>query len=511
MQKITIFVASASEAHENDRLIRSILDGLEVNVLSWRELARPGEMFLDGLIDGCKRSDAAVLIATADDLVNSRGTENLSPRDNILLEIGMCLTGLGRDRVAIAHFSDGNGKHPKLPSDLEGLFVLRSDESKINKLEFDVHNWVQGLTPKISDQAEQLNTAIQKIDRYSKKLSGESAHIINNLVVKRFLNDVSALSSNEIIVNQAEYFAALYSEMEKSVDGSDIVAIATMSGDMWDRDPEQIRYAEKNLAAAKRGAQIRRLFVCSDRDWADISHRAKAQISAGIKVRRISTAVMKEIRHLEDIVVFRHEGSSPVGFVAESDIQNPTRVRRGKIVLNVANDMPALAAFEQVWIIAEEIGEFTLNRSIDNNNTPPGLLMEISILPQNVITCEEAAQAKDIALKNELKTLILNTSDGLIALHLRGDRKASLRAVKNALGVSEAYMLDSKRLNRMDLSPGTVSAVLEPVWSMPHLISRSVLAEAAMYTNAGKLNEYFGFPPETLLQAKSTLIGDFEE
>jgi len=42
--------------------------------------------------------------------------------------------------------------------------------------------------------------------------------------------------------------------------------------------------------------------------------------------------------------------------------------------------------------------------------TASGKIIETYALPQEVTTCEEAAKAKGIPLKNELKTLIFSTS-----------------------------------------------------------------------------------------------------
>ena len=65
--------------------------------------------------------------------------------------------------------------------------------------------------------------------------------------------------------------------------------------------------------------------------------------------------------------------------------------------------------------------------------TASGKIIETYALTQEVTTCEEAAKAKGIPLKNELKTLIFSTSKGLHALHVPGNRKASLRNSKKCL------------------------------------------------------------------------------
>jgi prolyl-tRNA editing enzyme YbaK/EbsC (Cys-tRNA(Pro) deacylase) len=70
--------------------------------------------------------------------------------------------------------------------------------------------------------------------------------------------------------------------------------------------------------------------------------------------------------------------------------------------------------------------------------TASGKIIETYALTQEVTTCEEAAKAKGIPLKNKLKTLIFNTSKRLHALHVPGNKKVYLRAVKIFLKVKEA-------------------------------------------------------------------------
>ena len=141
---------------------------------------------------------------------------------------------------------------------------------------------------------------------------------------------------------------------------------------------------------------------------------------------------------------------------------------------------------------------------------PPGLRLEVFQLAEPVVTCAEAAAAKCIALEHELKTLVLWTTLGYAALHVPGDAEASLRAVKRRLEVPEARLATPEELSSLGLSDGTVSAVLDPVWNMPHLISKRVLTLAFVSTNNGTLTGFFRFAPALLLEAVSVTRGSFE-
>ncbi len=136
--------------------------------------------------------------------------------------------------------------------------------------------------------------------------------------------------------------------------------------------------------------------------------------------------------------------------------------------------------------------------------------MRVYKLNQAVISCEEAAKARNVPLKNELKTLILATSTGFVAVHLPGDGVLALRAVKNSLETKEACLADPEDLAKIGITAGTVSAVLDPVWSMPHLITKRVLTLDFVTTNNGTKTAYFNFDPIILLKSSKYLMGEYE-
>jgi hypothetical protein len=77
----------------------------------------------------------------------------------------------------------------------------------------------------------------------------------------------------------------------------------------------------------------------------------------------------------------------------------------------------------------------------------------------------------------------------------------SLRRVKDVLETEQAKLASPETLSDIGLSPGTVSAILEPVWSLPHLIDRAVLALEFVTTNNRTKTGYFRFDPKVLLTA----------
>lgn len=79
----------------------------------------PGSLTLEALLDEAKAVDFAILVATGEDTITSRGTQAPVARDNIIFEFGLFLGVLGRDRVYLLSVGE-----VKLPSDLSGLTRL---------------------------------------------------------------------------------------------------------------------------------------------------------------------------------------------------------------------------------------------------------------------------------------------------------------------------------------------------------------------------------------------------
>lgn len=131
-------------------------------------------------------------------------------------------------------------------------------------------------------------------------------------------------------------------------------------------------------------------------------------------------------------------------------------------------------------------------------------------LDRDVFSCAQAAAAKNFPLENELKTLVLRTTGGVCAVHIRGDRRLSLRAVKRFLNVREARLLPLPEMISIGLTPGTVCPFTEPVLNMPQLLSNAVLDLKLTTTNNGKPNGYVVFDPHLLLKVPNIRKGDFE-
>ena len=144
------------------------------------------------------------------------------------------------------------------------------------------------------------------------------------------------------------------------------------------------------------------------------------------------------------------------------------------------------------------------------NYEPPGLTLPVYELDHAVFSCEQAAAAKQIPLEYELTTMVLETTAGIHAVHVPGNERVCLRAVKRALRCDQAYLASPDFLRMLGLASGIVCPVLDPVWSFPHLLSATVLGLEFVSTNNGTLSNFFRFPPQLLLGAREVMVGRFE-
>lgn len=120
-QQLQVFIGSSTEGLKIARTLQAELEAAtDCVVKRWdTDTFAPGSITLDELIARANSVDFAILVATGEDTVTSRGTQSAAVRDNIILEFGLFLGALGRERVYLLSVGDA-----KLPSDLQGLTRL---------------------------------------------------------------------------------------------------------------------------------------------------------------------------------------------------------------------------------------------------------------------------------------------------------------------------------------------------------------------------------------------------
>jgi hypothetical protein len=114
----SVFVGSSREGIEIARAVQAQLAEVS-DVDVWNEIpSRLGKGTLESLVDVLDTYDFAVLVMTADDLIISRGAEQNAARDNVLIELGLFMGRIGRQRTFLLVPKETS---VKIPSDLAGV------------------------------------------------------------------------------------------------------------------------------------------------------------------------------------------------------------------------------------------------------------------------------------------------------------------------------------------------------------------------------------------------------
>lgn len=119
----SVFIGSSKEGL---KIAEYLQLGLEERGVCWAEIWTQGAFrasgyTLESLEGAAKKADFAVLVATPDDVVDSRGADSPAPRDNVIFELGLFIGALGRERTYIVA---DTALGLRLPSDLQGLTWL---------------------------------------------------------------------------------------------------------------------------------------------------------------------------------------------------------------------------------------------------------------------------------------------------------------------------------------------------------------------------------------------------
>src|SRR5262249_47053757 len=113
-----VFIGCSKEGREIAKAIQAELEHTVECVIWWQGTFGLTEGNLESLVKTLDTFDFAILVLTPDDLVSSRGETTSAPRDNVLLELGIFIGGIGRERTFMV--IDRTAKL-KLPTDLAGV------------------------------------------------------------------------------------------------------------------------------------------------------------------------------------------------------------------------------------------------------------------------------------------------------------------------------------------------------------------------------------------------------
>jgi hypothetical protein len=125
-----LFVASSKEA---ERLALAVQQNLEeyAEVTTWaQDVFRLGQNVIDELIRALRASEFGVFVFSPDDKITIRGRAQETVRDNVILELGMFIGRLGKERSFI--IKPRQAAELRLPTDLLGVVTGQYDGSRLD-------------------------------------------------------------------------------------------------------------------------------------------------------------------------------------------------------------------------------------------------------------------------------------------------------------------------------------------------------------------------------------------
>lgn len=134
--KPQMFVASASESLPVAKAFGQWFQAEGMDVDLWTGgVFKPSEHTMESLGGRLVAADFAVAVFSADDKVESRGVENLAPRDNTVFELGLFAGAIGRER---SFYAIPREDKVKIPSDLAGITSVRYSKGASAEAPHDV-------------------------------------------------------------------------------------------------------------------------------------------------------------------------------------------------------------------------------------------------------------------------------------------------------------------------------------------------------------------------------------
>jgi CRP/FNR family cyclic AMP-dependent transcriptional regulator len=113
-----VFIGSSVEGLEIARAIQTGFQYDPIATKVWTDgIFRASRSTLEDLEKEIHETDFGILVLSADDKIESRGSTRVGPRDNVIFELGLLIGALGRYRTFAVHPRD---EDIKVPSDLLG-------------------------------------------------------------------------------------------------------------------------------------------------------------------------------------------------------------------------------------------------------------------------------------------------------------------------------------------------------------------------------------------------------
>lgn len=158
----SVFIGSSSEGTSIAEALQANLDDT-CDITIWNQgIFGLSQGTLESLVKVLPSFDFAILVLTPDDLSQVRGETKQSPRDNVLLEFGLCVGMLGRERTFAVY---ERLSQIRIPSDLAGVtlanYKLHQDgnlQASLGALSTKIKGAIRKLGPRTVASTQESNS-----------------------------------------------------------------------------------------------------------------------------------------------------------------------------------------------------------------------------------------------------------------------------------------------------------------------------------------------------------------
>lgn len=172
MKRPRVFIASSKEA---EPVANAVIHNLKdcADPTPWWYAFTVGASFVDELLRNLAESDFGIFVFHPDDELKIRELKTAATRDNVVLELGMFLGKLGKEKSFIVSPS---GVDLRLPTDLAGITVATYDMERVKKDEAreelvsacdDIKRAIRKQIAKSTSQAAKANARLNGLVRAS--------------------------------------------------------------------------------------------------------------------------------------------------------------------------------------------------------------------------------------------------------------------------------------------------------------------------------------------------------
>jgi hypothetical protein len=152
------------------------------------------------LLEATRHYGFGLFVLTPDDLTESRGTLQLSSRDNVLFELGMFLGALGQDKVfAIAEENrDGTGLI-KVPSDLFGVHIDRFSMGDLDHMTDSIGNALVRIKRQINESMQGFQISLRDKEK-GYKFDPETGTAVVNIDTKTVRDNMNKIGNRSLLL-----------------------------------------------------------------------------------------------------------------------------------------------------------------------------------------------------------------------------------------------------------------------------------------------------------------------